>query len=187
MDTIEHYELGEIADWASLVLPSVYPGDEPFTKAQLMGWDESYLELVPIGYVFVIERKKRNPKWKLPSGHKKRDEDVKGWEFDRTPRDTARHELCSETGIELPTSAFAYAGKYLSWKGDHWKCLFSAKMTEADLKRMNSDHPENEGEEPEFFTVDEFYALVRSGKFLTEHYEKLVEYGLILPLGRDTR
>lgn len=185
MDTIERYELGDVTDWASLVLPTVYPGDEPFTEEQLMGWDESSLELVPIGYVFVIERRKKNPKWKLPSGHKKRDEDVKGWEFDRTPRDTARHEQSSETGIDLPVSAFSYAGKYLSWKEDHWKCLFSSKMTVASLEHMNSDHPENEGEEPKFFTVDEFYDLVRRGEFLIEHYEKLVEYGLIFPFGRD--
>jgi len=184
---IEKYGLGDIGDWASLVFPTVYPGNEPFTEAQLMGWEDH--EPVPIGYVFIIERKFERPgkkaKWKLPAGHMKKESEETGWNFDRTPLDTAVHELESETGILLPRAAFAYAGKYLHWRGDHWKCLFSAKMTEADLARMNDYHPENEGETPKFFTVDEFYEAVRKGEFLTEHYEKLVEFGLILPLGRD--
>lgn len=187
---LKDYGLGNITDWASLIFPIVYPGSEPFTHEQLMGWEELKAGS-PIGYVFVIDRKFERrgqvSEWKLPAGHRKSKPDEPGGEVDRTPLDTAIRELHGETGIQLPSDAFTYVGKYLHPRGDHWKCLFAAKMTEVDRDWLNNHHKENEGEEPKFFTPDEFYALVRDNKFMREHYEKLVEYVLILPLGRDKR
>ncbi|MBI2030758.1 NUDIX hydrolase [Candidatus Kaiserbacteria bacterium] len=179
------YDLGEIVDWTSPVLIKVYEGDKPFTSEQLQNWDESTHELV--GYVLVKDTRPQKPGrkalWKMPAGHRKKESEETGWDFDRTPRDTAVHETRSETGMrQIPPEAFAYIDKYLHWRKDHWKCVFMARITRADLGKMHGNDPENEGVEPQFFTINEFYDQVYSREVLPEHYQKLVEFGVILSL-----
>ena len=149
---------------------------------------EPKTSLQTIGYVLVIDRGKfvDRAQWKLPGGHKKKPGRCRPGELpDEAPICTAVRELHGETGILMPRQAFSYAGKWLHWRHDHWKCLFLVEITEEDRDWMNDHHPENEGEEAKYFTVDEFYRLVREGKFMREHYEMLVEFTLVLPLGRD--
>lgn len=181
---VGYYDLGDIGDWTSPVLVKVYEGDKPFTLEQLENWNEA--EHVHVGYVLVkdIRPQKggRKALWKMPAGHRKPKEQ-EGWEYDRTPRHTALHETQSETGMrQILLEALVYVDKYLYWKGDHWKCVFVARITRADLVKMHGNDPENEGVEPKFFTVKEFYDLVYSREVLPEHYQKLVEFGVILSL-----
>jgi len=185
------YRLGDIQDWASLIFPRVMreltildQDGEP-----VVGSDgKKKTRVQTVGYVLVIDRGKFGDRaqWKLPGGHKKKTERCKPSEKpDETPLDTALRELEGETGIRMPRHAFSYCGKWLHWREDHWKCLFVAELGEDDVAWMNGHHPENEGEEAKFFTVEEFYALVRESKFMREHYEMLVEYTAVLPFDRD--
>lgn len=190
---LAYYALGDVLDWSSPVLVKVYKGDKPFTLEQLQNWNEAEHELA--GYVLVKDirtppppkqgKRPRKALWKMPAGHRKKESDETGWEFDRTPPDTAHHETGSETGMRhIPREAFSYVEKYLHWRGDHWKCIFVARITQADIEggKMHGNDPENEGVEPKFFTVDQFYDLVYSRDVLPEHYEKLVGFDVILSL-----
>ncbi len=183
---LAHYQLGDIDDWASLIFPRVFCGSELFTAGQLMGWEKRG-DRPLCGYISVIDPKfGSRAKHKLAAGHKKSLEKTLPGEIpDETPLDTAIRELEGETGIKALPEAFRYVNKWLGARGNHWKCLFTADITEGDRDWMNNHHKENEGEMPKFFTVDEFYSIVREGKFMAEHYQKLEEFGLILPLGRD--
>ena len=109
---------------------------------------------------------------KLPAGHKKPGE---------APLDTAVRELLGETNLAPKLESFRYVGKYLGRRKDHWKCFFTADVEERELGWMNNHHPENEGEEAKFFLTAEFHTLVREGKFMKEHFQKLVEFAMILP------
>ncbi len=168
------YKLGGIDNWASLVFVRVHSGG-PFTEEQLKGWEKRENDRL-IGYVFVIDPKfGHRAEYKLPGGHKQADE---------TPLQTAVREMEGETNLVLNPESFRYVGKYLHWSEDHWKIIFCADIGERELGWMNNNHPQNEGEEPKFFTIEEFYALVRENKFMYEHYKKLDEFALILPGNR---
>lgn len=178
MQDLADYELGTTLEWTSLALLRVYtngPLGKEFERALEEGRQRQML-----GYVLVIDRRKfgDGAKYKLPGGHKKLGE---------TPLQTAMREVEGETGISLPSHAFTYHDKYLGWRKDHWKCIFSANLSEKDRDWMNTNNVENEGEKPEFLTTEEFYRAVREGRVLREHYEKLVEYALLAPLGRDKK
>ena len=176
-DNLDFYQLGDLQEWSSLILPRVRR-EVPRIKDN----GETRVDYVPLGNIFVIEPERPNAVWKLAGGHKKTLEKCKpGEDPDRTPLDTAVRELAGETGIILPRTAFMYVGKWLHWRKDHWKILFAADMTEADVPWMHDHHAENEGEKPKFFTREEFYAVVREAKFMREHFEKMLEFALILP------
>ncbi|MBI2004946.1 NUDIX hydrolase [Patescibacteria group bacterium] len=191
LNRLEDYGLGEISDWASLIFPRVVRAMfilDQEGKPVVGSGGKQKTSLQTIGYILVIDRGKFGDRaqWKLPGGHKKKVERCKPSEKpDETPLDTALRELEGETGIRMPLRAFVYCGKWLHWRHDHWKCLFIAELGEDDIAWMHNHHPENEGEEAKFFTVEEFYALVREGKCMREHYEMLVEYTAVLPFGRD--
>ena len=160
--------------WASLVFVRVH---------REIAKDDSGKERirsVPVGYMLVIDRKFGSlAHWKMPGGHRRNNE---------TPRQTAVRELEGETGISLPENSLRYVR---AWpddrKRDHSKFLYVADIDEKnrELGWMGNTHPENDGEEPKFFTVKEFYDAVRSGVVLADHYRRLVELALILPFGRD--
>lgn len=180
LDNLDFYQLGDLQEWSSLILPRVRR-EVPRIKDN----GEARIDYVPLGNIFVIEPERPNAVWKLPAGHKKEKWRCKEGEMpDKTPLDTAVREFEGETGIRLLPEAFTYVGKWLHWRKNHWKCLFTADLSEADRDWMNENHPENEGEEPKFFTADEWYAVVRSGKFMPEHFKKLLEFALVLP-GRE--
>ncbi len=184
-EKLRNYKLGEVEDWAALILARVV---RKIPRTSSSGEEVADDKL--LGYIFVIDRLKfgSRAKWKLSGGHRKKREACKtGEKPDETPLDTAIREFAGETGIRLLPQAFLYRGKRLHWREDHWKCFFTAELSEADLSWVNNHHKENEGEEPKFFTPEEFYALVREGKFMPEHYDQLVEFALILPVGQDQR
>lgn len=171
--SLEDFELGDVPDYASFMFIQVFP-DYP-QGLGVEGLDERLH--VPLGFVFVIDPKFGDrAQYKLPGGHRKPAE---------TPFETAIREARGETGITTHPGRVTYKGKWLGWRRDHWKCLFVASVQEYELREMHDFDAENEGEQPKFFTQEEFYACVRAGKFMREHFEKLEEYALILPLGRD--
>jgi 8-oxo-dGTP pyrophosphatase MutT (NUDIX family) len=181
LERLDDYHLDDVMDWAGLIFPRVR---QEISRTDSAG--DEITDFEQLGYIFVIDRKfGEKAQWKLPAGHKKKpDKCTNGDEPDWTPLETAMRELMGETGIKLPLAAFEYAGKWLHWRKDHWKILFAANLSEADRDWTNNHHPENEGEEPKFFIHEEFMELVAQGKFMREHYEKLVEFGLIIPFNR---
>lgn len=173
---LEDYKFGSIPDWSALIFVRIY-AEEPYKN----GDGTDCMKKIPRGFVFVIDRKfGPSAQWKLPAGHKKNGE---------TPLGTAVRELIGETNLSPETTAFHYEGKWLGPRKDHWKCLFSVDVHERELGWMGPSHPENEGEEPQFFTAEQFYELVRSHKFMRDHFQNLKRLALILPpdckLGAD--
>lgn len=138
--------------------------------------DPDYQERKLRGYIFVKELSFKNEAvWKLPGGHSKLLE---------TPLKTARRELREETHLQVPEKYFR---EIAAWEedrgyGTHSKHLFLIEIKRQKLAELRHTRQE----EARFFTADDFYALVREGKFMPEHYKKLIEHGLILPLGRDS-
>ena len=172
---LEDYQLGYVTDWAGFAFIRVLPNPAPKMSED----DETVTrDHIPLGYVFVIDPKfGSGAQYKLPSGHKKG--------VDATPLETAAREMLGETGIPVEPKFFRYAGKWLGWRKDHWRCLFVVDITEKDRDWMNDLDAENEGERPKYFTVEEFYECVRTGDFMRVHYNMLEEHMLVLPLGRD--
>ena len=172
---LEDFGLGDVTDWASFMLIRVLSShadglsDEQRVKARLH---------ISLGYVFVIDPKfGSSAQYKLPAGHRKNGE---------TPFDTAIREVQGETGICVPLERVAYTKhKELGRSGDHWRILFVGDIFEYELRQMHDCDAENEGEQPRYFTVDEFYECVRKGDFMRSHFKMLEEAALILPLGRD--
>lgn len=157
-------------DWAALILVRVYP-DGSLAKGQVAEG------AIPMGYIFVIESAKADPRYKMPGGHRKNGEG---------PLETAVREMRGETGTVAVPEAFAFVDA--QWRhrpSGHWSLLYTANVEESEVPWMNTSDYENEGEVPKFFTIEEFYALVRENKFLSPHYHRLVELELILPFGRD--
>ncbi len=173
MRSLAFYELGSVNMWASIIFVRVYSRNTPFNHEESMGWAEPKGDR-PDGHVFVIDRAFGDrAQWKMPAGHK--------GNGDVTPLDTAVRELLGETGIQSLPDAFRYCGKQLGYNKDHWRCLFTADITTVDRDWMNNHHPENEGEEPKFFTVEQFWTMQRERKMLKNHYDWLVERGLLIP------
>ena len=151
---LSDYNFGtEITDWCSLVLIKVMRGQEH------------------IGYVFVIDRRMGNKaKYKLPGGHNTAGE---------TPHDTAMRETLGESGVAVTDLKLVDKWEQKNTKTPHWKCLFVGELSESRSMSLNSQESENEGEEAEFFTIDEFQNLVREKNFLGDHYNQLVYTKLI--------
>ncbi len=175
--------VGPDDNWSAMIFTRVLPGSEPLTRDQLLGWTGlSTGQHIPLGHVFIIERHKRDPVWKMPAGHKQENE---------KPLGTAMRELAGETGIRLPPEAFSYCRKWRresNYNGQYrwwWDLLFVALMRESDCQWMNQLHDQNEGEEPKYFTTAEFWDLVRTQNFMPKHYRMLADSALVLPMGRD--
>jgi hypothetical protein len=64
----------------------------------------------------------------------------------------------------------------------HWKFLFQGDVSESRSMDLHPKNDENEGEDAEFFTVQEFENLVRKNKFLNSHYTLLTYTNLIEPI-----
>jgi len=129
-------------------------------------------EHIPVGYVFVIERNRRDPKYKLAGGHK-----VKG----ETPQETAQRELKGETGLVRALDEFVYISA--EWKdrpSPHWSVLFSINVRVSDLTMMHPYDVENEGEQPEYLSMSQFRTEVGSQGILRPHIKRLVEHSLVL-------
>ncbi len=166
----ESYGIRPEDAWSSLIFVRVYPDNRSSPLGVISEEETSFL---PCGYVLVIEPERPDPKYKLAAGHKKPHEN---------PLQTALRELEGETGIHATPEQLEYAG---SWQrhgrdGPYWDILFIASITESERDWMNSYHPENEGEEPTFFTVGKFYELVRSREFMAKHRQMLEERGVLL-------
>ena len=133
-----------------------------------------------IGYVFEFDHSmaKENPPrqayWKLPAEHP---------EVGETPLDTAIRCVRGETGLRVVREQLTHIGSYLVPNRSHYKCLFTADISQSELKMMHPFDPENEGEEAKFFTIQEFLVLVQSGEFLPPHYKDMVMYDLLSILG----
>lgn len=167
----DRYQLGDLQAWSSFtfirVLSNYADGldEEALVKGKLH---------IPLGYVFVIEpRFGDDAQYKLPAGHRKNGED---------PLETAVREVQGETGLHIPPDRFRYAGK--EWTsgrhGPHWKILFLCYVYEHELRQMNEFDAENEGEQPKYFSIDEFYESVTKGGFMMPHFSMLERFGLIL-------
>lgn len=134
----------------------------------------------PLGHVFVIDHSFGSEAvYKLASGHSRRGE---------TALEAGRRELAEETNLRVPRHDFRHRGTWLETRehGTHWKHLFTADVDKDKLIWVERRARRKNSEQAKFFTTDEFYALVRDGKFMLEHYRKLVEFAAILPLGRDS-
>lgn len=141
--------------WASLVFAPVKRVDEV------------------LGYVVVIQPKKdRKAKYKLPGG---------GREPGETPLVTAIRELWGETGIKVLPGVVRYVNA--EPRPGHWSILFVADLTEQDVPWMNTDHPENDGEIPRFFTVAEFSTLIVHDGFFEPHLNRLRRFSLLSQAG----
>jgi len=164
-------------EWSSLIFVEVYPNGT-FVK------DVQFVEgsIDPVGYIFVIEPEKADPKYKMPGGHKHGNEN---------PAATALRELRGETGLEVPDSAIRFMeaiwrefipradGRFTP--DDHWSILFRARVEESEVPWMHNHDIENEGEIPKFFTHEQFVELCERREFLPYHFRRLRDVGL-LPL-----
>jgi len=164
----DQYELGSIKEYAVLCFVRIF-GDEYFESGEREKGSKSH---IPTGFVFVIDPKfGDSAQHKLPGGH--------GQITDASALAAAMRELLGETGVAVSEKHTHYVGKWPGRRGDHWKMLFTCDISEKDVAWMNSNERENEGEKPERLDLDGFYTLIRNYKFLQEHYQKLVEFGLV--------
>jgi 8-oxo-dGTP pyrophosphatase MutT (NUDIX family) len=130
-----------------------------------------------VGYVFVIQSNRDDAFYKLPGGRRQNGE---------SPLETAVREFREETGIQVKPEKLEFrTAMHLHKPKPHWSLLFACSIDKDDAAWMRDDHPGNEGEKPKFFTVDEFWQLIRDKDFSKFHYSRLCEDNLILPLGRD--
>lgn len=154
--SLDRYALGGLYDWSSIVLLKVTRGP------------------THVGYVFVIDKKFGDTaKYKMPGGHKKDGE---------TPYDTAMREALGEAGITVTNLMLVDQWKEGRDEKQHWKFLFVGEVSESRSMALNAQDSENEGEEPEFFTIEEFKRLVTEKKFLPAHYRELEFCKLIEPI-----
>lgn len=110
--------------------------------------------------------------WKLPGGHKQEGE---------TPLHTAIRELEGETGIKASAERFQRIRSYaVNWPVPHQRVLFRCRITEEERDWLNDREYGNEGEQPKFFSVEEFRELARGRKILVVHREYLEENALVL-------
>ncbi|MDB5188113.1 MAG: hypothetical protein JWO50_633 [Candidatus Kaiserbacteria bacterium] len=128
----------------------------------------------PLGIVVVIERATRDPLFKLPGGGRKNNE---------RPIKTAIREVLEETGLSVKEKDTTYVCHWVAQRNGvrFEKYIFVGNIEYSELKWMGPHHSYNEGEEASFITYDQFYELVREGKFMSEHFRKLIEFSVILP------
>lgn len=168
----EQWGFSPTEEWSSLVFVMVFAGQSPFTHSELMSWDEGRRPLC--GYILVADPKFGDRmKWKLPGGHKMNAEN---------PLQTAARELAGESGIKVVPEALRYCGSYpVRYPAPHYRVIFSGSITEGDRDWMNGHTEGNEGERPKFFSLNEFWELVREEKVLKVHLQYLEELALVLP------
>jgi len=145
-------------DWSSLVAVLVFSETYPYDL---------------VGYIFIKDHSKEKPlKWKLAGGKKEKEttEEVKK---DKNPTITAGRELEEETGIIVPYNEIRQIPKGNAWRSNHWTRLHAVWIPESQAKTIHSNHPRNEGEEPRFFTVDEFEQLKKDKEFMPLHMKKI--------------
>jgi 8-oxo-dGTP pyrophosphatase MutT (NUDIX family) len=159
------YGLEGIDQWAAFILPRVHK--------EVLDLDGKILQ-PPLGFVFIIDPKfGESAQYKMVAGHKKEGE---------TPLDTAVRELVGETNLRAANiDRFAYVDKVLARRRDHWKIIFTVDIDEVEMQWMNSDHLENEGEIPKFFTRDELQDCVNGGRFMIDHARMIDQFALVLP------
>lgn len=124
-----------------------------------------------LGYVFVIEPARDDPKYKFPGGHRKPGED---------PLQAGVRELEGEAGAVCdPEHCNFINAEPKKGPVEHWSCLFTADMGISELPWLNSSHVENEGEVPRFLTIEAFAAEVAKNTILWPHLRRLREQNLI--------
>ncbi len=120
-----------------------------------------------VGYIFVIDRNKNNPLWKLAAGHK---------ETGETPLQTAMRENQGETGLRLPEEAYTELHGQHEWRNylsGHWSLLFEATVSIDQIGLINPFDQGNEGEEVRYFTLAEVTDLISRGEMLSPHLKKM--------------
>lgn len=124
-----------------------------------------------LGYVFVIEPARDDPKYKIPGGHRKHGED---------PLQAGLRELEGESGAKgAPEHCTFINAEWKRGVRDHWSCLFAIDMGISELPWLNSFHDENEGEVPKFLTLENFRDEVAQNGILWPHLRRLREQKLI--------
>lgn len=124
-----------------------------------------------LGYVFVIEPERDDPKYKIPGGHRKPGEN---------PLEAGIRELEGESGATCTPEHSTFINA--EWKKglvEHWSCLFSADVGIGELPWLNSSHVENEGEVPRFLTLEDFAVEVARNGILWPHLRRLRQQELI--------
>ena len=156
-------------DWSSLVFIEVYANG---TFANRVAEDPLPQ---PLGYIFVIEPERQDPKLKLPGGHKQHTEH---------PFQTAMREMEGETGLKAPNNSLFYVNS--EWRHipppghSHWSILFLARIEESEVPWMNSLHVENEGEIPKYLDRDAFLRALDAREILLPHFRRLRDTNLLL-------
>lgn len=132
-----------------------------------------------VGYVFVIQPHRKNPKYKMPGGSSNPED-----EFD--PAQTAVRELWEETGLVVLQSDLLYAGRWTSSRSQSVRFLFVAQIPlpyiTANLYDPNRDDPpslETNGEVPKYFSREEAGRLLPGPDFLSEHLDRLLQFKLL--------
>jgi len=147
--------LPNIHKWASLIIAAVYSETGEF-----------------LGFVFVFDPNKNDPRHKLPGGRKKPIHIDKN-----SPSETARREMGEETGLWFPLEIFKEFTEIREWRTfpeKHWLFTYIIKVKESEIIGMNSDEPGNEDEIPGYYTLAQTKKLVKNDKFLSVHYKKIL-------------
>ena len=179
VDTLSYFGIKPGENWASFTLVRVIK-DVPknLPPEQLREW---FSAQSPVGYVLVKNEEEfgESAKWKGPGGGKDAG--------DATPRDTAKREVEEEAGIVAGLHSFEYVSKYRNRKARGkvlWDCLFALTVTRSEQRRMNNDHPKNEGEVPRYFTPLTLHREVAKDGVLKNHWDSFVNEKLV-PANND--
>jgi 8-oxo-dGTP pyrophosphatase MutT (NUDIX family) len=134
------------------------------------------------GILTVIEDERPEAARKGPGGHGNEGEN---------PLLTVQREVAGETGLPPNVVKYTYLGsREMKDRGDghtFFNCYFLGEVKYSDAiaavnalcsKEARAKHPGNEGERPEFFTLDRFEKLVRERMFLRSHLGVMRQYGL---------
>lgn len=172
----EDFGIDSTDSWASYTLVRVI-ADPPKRLVSREDFKEWFATQRPVGYIFVINRKEygKNASFKGPGG--RRDEG------DQTPKDTACRETAEEAGIVADVNRYVYIGKKRNPRSKRvlWDCLFTLTIMRKEARTMNGNHPKNEGEIPNYFTVRELHRQVTRGVVFKKHFEEFMEHKLIEP------
>lgn len=128
-----------------------------------------------IGYVMISQPYRPPPVlYKMPGGTKEPDE---------TPVLTAQRELKGETNISInELSRFRYVDRVWlepSEKHDgHWKVYFIVDISPEERDWMSNTNPGNEGEDPHFFSPEEFRTLLSENKIVRDYANAIRRFDL---------